>query len=149
MPKRNFNEFQTVLSDMNMQNQFKKMSVFECQIISENIHKLKQEEFKDFQVLLYKFQDIQGLEFLYEPCLTIQSENGSRFICKEGCRFSMGWCMREPYCPLSSAVGNATIPTLVKMVKSACSLFCYILHYLLFKKFTSTFYHVCVPGQLL
>jgi hypothetical protein len=147
---------------MNMQNQFKKMSVFECQIISENIHKLKQEEFKDFQVLLYKFQDIQGLEFLfsnlrtfknfqvlYEPCLTIQSENGSSFICKEGCRFSMGWCMREPYCPLSSAVGNATIPTLVKMVKSACSLFCYVLHYLLFKKFTSTFYHVCVTGQLL
>jgi hypothetical protein len=26
--------------------------------------------------------------------------------------FSMGWCTREPYCPLSSAVCNATIPTL-------------------------------------
>jgi hypothetical protein len=37
---------------------------------------------------------------------------GSSLICKEGCRFSMGWCMREPYCPLSSAVCNATIPTL-------------------------------------
>jgi CO dehydrogenase/acetyl-CoA synthase alpha subunit len=32
------------------------MSVFECQTISENIHKLKQEEFKDFQDL-------------YEPCI--------------------------------------------------------------------------------
>ena len=64
-----------------MQNQFNKMSLFECQTISENIHKLKQEEFKDSQLLLYKFQDIQGLEFLfsnsrrfkdfqvlYEPC---------------------------------------------------------------------------------
>jgi hypothetical protein len=36
----------------------------------------------------------------------------SNLICKEGCRFSMGWCMREPYCPLYSAVCNATIPTL-------------------------------------
>jgi hypothetical protein len=44
-----------------MQNQFNKMSVFEFQTISENIHKLKQEESKDFQVLLYKFKDIQGL----------------------------------------------------------------------------------------
>jgi hypothetical protein len=34
-------------------------------------------------------------------------------ICKEGCRFSMGWCIREPYCPLSSAVCNTTIPTLL------------------------------------
>jgi hypothetical protein len=32
---------------MNMQNKFNKMAVFECQTISENIHKLKQEEFKD------------------------------------------------------------------------------------------------------
>jgi hypothetical protein len=29
------------------------------------IHKLKQEEFKDSQLLLYKFKDIQGLEFLF------------------------------------------------------------------------------------
>jgi hypothetical protein len=36
---RNFNEFQTVLSDMNMQSQFNKLSVFEFQTISENIHK--------------------------------------------------------------------------------------------------------------
>jgi hypothetical protein len=37
--KRNFNEFQTALSDMNMQNQFNKMSVFEVkqfQKISKN-----------------------------------------------------------------------------------------------------------------
>ena len=37
--------------------QFNKMSVlnnFECQTISENIQKLKQEKFKDFQALLYK-----------------------------------------------------------------------------------------------
>jgi hypothetical protein len=36
---------------MNMQN-----VRFECQTISENIQKLKQEKFKDFQVLLYKFK---------------------------------------------------------------------------------------------
>jgi hypothetical protein len=70
--KRNFNEFQTALTDMNMQNQFNKMSVFECQTISESIHKLKQEEFKDFRVLLYKFQDIQGLEFLFSNLRTFK-----------------------------------------------------------------------------
>jgi hypothetical protein len=56
---------------------------FECQTISENIQKLKQEKFKACQVLLYKFKDIQGLEclfsnsrafkdfhVLYEPWLT-------------------------------------------------------------------------------
>ena len=58
-------QFQTALSDMNTQNQFNKMSVFECQTISENIQKLKQEKFKDFQVLLYKFKAIQGLEILF------------------------------------------------------------------------------------
>jgi hypothetical protein len=64
------------------------------------------------------------------------ARGGSSLICKEGGRFSMGWCMREPYCPLSSAVYNATIPTLslFEMAKSACSPFCYILHYLLFIK---------------
>jgi hypothetical protein len=38
----------------------------------------------------------------------------------------MGWCMREPYCPLSSAVCNATIPTLplFEMAESACLPFC-------------------------
>jgi hypothetical protein len=48
------------------------MSVLECQTISENIHKLKQEEFKDSQVLLYKFQDIQGLEFLFSNSRTFK-----------------------------------------------------------------------------
>ena len=45
--------------------------------------------------------------------------------------------MREPYCPLSSAVCNATIPTLplLEMAESACSPFCYVLHYLLVIKF--------------
>ena len=70
--KCNFNEFQTALSDMNMQNQFNKISVFECQTISENIQKLKQEKFKDFQVLLYKFKDIQGLEFLFTNSRTFK-----------------------------------------------------------------------------
>jgi hypothetical protein len=49
----------------------------------------------------------------------------------------MGWCMREPYCPLSSAVCNATIPILplFEMAESACSPFCYVsLHYLLLYK---------------
>jgi hypothetical protein len=52
---------------------------------------------------------------------------GSSLICKEGCRFSMGWCMREPYCPLSSAVCNATIPTLplFEIAESPCSPFCF------------------------
>jgi hypothetical protein len=45
---------------------------FECQTISENIHKLKQEEFKDFQVLLYKFNDIQGLEYLFSNSRTFK-----------------------------------------------------------------------------
>jgi hypothetical protein len=76
---------------------------------------------------------------------------GSSLICREGCRFVMGWCMREPYCPLSSAVCNTTIPTLplFEMAESACSPFCYVLHHLLFRKVISAFYHVCVTGQLL
>jgi hypothetical protein len=46
------------------------------------------------------------------------------------CRFSTGW-MREPYCPLSSAVCNAIIPTLplFEMAESACSPFCYVLSF--------------------
>ena len=49
-----------------------------------------------------------------------------------------------------SAVCNATIPTLplFEMTESACSPFCYVLHYVLFIKFISAFYHVCVTGQL-
>jgi hypothetical protein len=60
----------------------------------------------------------------------VANRGGSSLLCKEGYRFSMGWCMREPYCPLSSAVCNATIPTLplFEMAESACSPFCYVLH---------------------
>ena len=56
---------------------------------------------------------------------------GSSLNCKEGCRFSMGWCMRESYCRLSSAACNATIPTLplFEMAESACSPFCYVLRF--------------------
>jgi hypothetical protein len=42
-------------------NQFQKIS-----------KKLKQEEFKDFQALLYKFKDIQGLEFLFSNSRTFK-----------------------------------------------------------------------------
>jgi hypothetical protein len=66
---------------MNVQNQFNKMFVFECQTISENIHKLRQEQFKDFRVFLYKFQDIQGLEFLFSNSRTFKDIQGlSRFV---------------------------------------------------------------------
>ena len=34
---------------------------------------------------------------------------GSSLVCKEGCSFSIGWCMREPF---SSAFRNVTFPTL-------------------------------------
>jgi hypothetical protein len=63
---------------------------------------------------------------------------------RRGAGFPWGWCMREPYCPLSSAVCNATIPIfpLFEMAESTCSPFCYVLHYLLFIKFISAFYHI-------
>ena len=56
---------------------------------------------------------------------TVQGDPGgeSSLMCKEGCRFSIGWYMREPYCSLSSAVCNATIPSL------PLSPFFYVLHY--------------------
>ena len=59
--------------------------------------------------------------------------------------------MREAYCSLSSAVCNATIPilSLFEMAECAFSPFCYVLRYILFIKFISVFYHVCVTGQLL
>jgi hypothetical protein len=41
------------------------------------MHKLKQEEFKDFQVLLHKFQDIQGLDF----CFQIQGHSRTFNFC--------------------------------------------------------------------
>jgi hypothetical protein len=46
--------------DINMQNQFNKISLLNI----KQIQKISTKEFKDFQVLLYKFKDIQGLEFL-------------------------------------------------------------------------------------
>ena len=60
---------------MNMQNQLwvrYEHVRLECQTISENIQKLKQEEFKNIQVLLYKFEDIQGLEFLFSNSRTFK-----------------------------------------------------------------------------
>jgi hypothetical protein len=95
-----------------------------------------------------------NMQWIKKVCVNVYKATArgrSNSICKEGCRFSMGWCMREPYCPLSSAVCNATIPILplFEMAESACSPFCYVLHYLLFIKFISAFYHVCVTGQLL
>jgi hypothetical protein len=56
----------------------------------------------------------------------------------------MGWCIRESYYPVSSAVCNATIPTLplFEMAESVCLPFCYVLHliiHLLFIKFISAF----------
>jgi hypothetical protein len=57
---------------MNMQNQFNKMSVLNVKQFQKISKKLKQERFKDFQVLLYKFKDIQGLEFLFSNSRTDQ-----------------------------------------------------------------------------
>ena len=62
--KCNFNEFQTVLSDMNMQKNVR----FECQ--TENIQKLKQEKCKDIQGLEFLFSNsrtINDFQFLYQP----------------------------------------------------------------------------------
>ena len=50
---------------------------------------------------------------------------------RRGAGFPRGGTMREPCCPLSSAVCNATIP-LFEMAESACSPFCYVLHSLSF-----------------
>ena len=89
----------------------------------------------------------------HSVCSSTTHRRGPSLICKEECRFSMGWCMREPYCPLSCVVYcNAIIPTvpLFETAESAFSPFCYVLHYLLFMKFIlSAFYYVCLTGQLL
>jgi hypothetical protein len=52
---------------------------------------------------------------------------------------------------LPTLLCNAAIPTLplFEMAESTCSPFCYVLHYVLFMKFISAFYHECVTGQLL
>jgi hypothetical protein len=85
--KRNFSEFRTALSNMIMQNQFNKMSVFECQIISENIHKLKQEEFKDFKYFLTNFRTFKFCTnpvytlFIYQPRSHV-NEDGHVYVKK-------------------------------------------------------------------
>ena len=47
--------------------------------MSNNFRKYPQtkaeEEFKDIQVLLYKFKDIQGLEFLFSNSRTFKDRN--------------------------------------------------------------------------
>ena len=58
---RNFKQLCQGLSDMDMQNQFNKISVFECQTISGRI-----------QGLLYKSQDIQVLGFLFSNSRTFK-----------------------------------------------------------------------------
>ena len=70
---------------------------------------------------------------------------------RRGAGLPWGGTWGEPYCPLSSAVCNATIPTLplFEVAKCACSPFCYVFHYFLFIKFISLFSHVCVTGQFL
>jgi hypothetical protein len=45
--------------------------------------KTKQEEFKDFQVLLYKFKDIQGLEFSNFVRTLNNAELGGKQFCKQ------------------------------------------------------------------
>ena len=67
--KRNFNEFQTALSDMNTQNQFNKISVFECQTISENIQKLSKKNSRTFKYFCTNSRIFKALNFqiLYEP----------------------------------------------------------------------------------
>jgi hypothetical protein len=68
--KRNFNEFQTALYEhaKSIQQNVR----FESQTILENIQQLKHEKFKDFQVLLYKFKEIQGLEILFSNSRTFK-----------------------------------------------------------------------------
>jgi hypothetical protein len=43
----------------------------------------------------------------------------------------MGWCMREPYCPLSSAVCNATIPTKLLFEMARICMFAVLLRFTL------------------
>jgi hypothetical protein len=80
-------------------------------------------------------------------------ENDS--ICKtKGCRYSMGWCMRQLYCPLSFAVCNATIPTLplFEVAESAYSPFCYVLHFFVYKIYIDLYIFITYTwhaGQLL
>jgi hypothetical protein len=61
--KRNFNDFQTAFVRYEHVKSIQQNVRFEFQTISENIQKLKQEKFKDFQVLLYKFK---ALNFCFQ-----------------------------------------------------------------------------------
>jgi hypothetical protein len=63
----------------------------------------------------------------------------------------MGWCMREPYCPLSFAVCNASIPTLAffEMANQHVRRYTITFNIIFCLKFISAVYHICVTGQLL
>ena len=63
----NFNE----LKDMNKINLQKCPILNAKQFSSENIN-YKQEQFKDFQALLYKLKNFQGLEFLFSNSRTFK-----------------------------------------------------------------------------
>jgi hypothetical protein len=67
--------FQTNLSNNFVRYEHAKSIQQNVRPISENIQKLKQEKFinTDFQVLLYKFKDIQDLEFLFSNSKTFKS----------------------------------------------------------------------------
>jgi hypothetical protein len=67
------------------------------------------------------------------------------------CRFYMGWCTREPYYPLSSAVCNATIPTLpvFEMAQSVCSPLRLTLSFVCEVCIVFLSHTVCVTGHLL
>ena len=49
--------------------------------------------------------------FFYQKfhCTLLRVRGGSSLICNEGCRFSMGWCIREPHC--HSPLQSATLPS--------------------------------------
>jgi hypothetical protein len=105
-----------------------------------------------WKVVIYITLGITIVPFSHDQLPNLVTlRGGSISSARRGAGFPWGWWMREPYCPLSSAVCNAAIPTLplFEMAESACLPFCYVLHYLLFIKFISAFYHVCVTGQLL
>ena len=122
-------------------------------MVDDSVHRVKQKlpnkKNKERIELHHSFE--QSLSE-YSICFTIafylalhMAKNKHRYmnkhmyslICKEDCIVPMGWCIREPYCLLSSAVCNATFPTLplFKMAESACSPFCYVLHYHSLTKF--------------
>jgi hypothetical protein len=78
-----------------------------------------------------------------------QIRRGSKPHLQRGVQVFGGGDAWESYSPVSSAVCNAAIPTfpLFEMAESACSPFCHVLHNLLFIKFISALYHLCVIEQ--